>query len=506
MMTLPSFVKIPSLWLVLTLAVSASPGQDICNRPQYHFTAPSGWINDPVGLVFQQGEYHLFFQYTPQRQRVMVNTHWGHAVSCDLVHWEVLAPAIHPEDGCPAFSGSAVVDVHNTAGFQEGVERPLVAIYTGWGRGQCVAYSNDRGRNWTPYSGNPVLTLPGDALRSWAKTARDPKVFWYEPEKKWVMLLYQNLDGEKGHGFYTSLDLIQWEFQSHLAGFYVCPDLFQLSVDDNADHKKWVLLDWEKYVVGSFDGSRFVPESAPAPLDYGANFSANQTWNDIPASDGRRIQIAWLRGGAYPGMPFSQQLTFPCRLSLRKSGPTYALCRTPIEEIRLLYDGIHITRDVVSTPDKDHLAGIPGRLFDLEMELLTRETQTVAIRIGKQAIQYDPRLEQLHCSDQQGRLRSENDCVTIRLLIDRASLEVFGNEGEMCMSFCMPCQPDDLKLHIYGVDGGNVTVRSLKIRRLRSMYEHRPVEVVGFTEGKSAVHAGDVLYVACKNRTKRPLD
>jgi sucrose-6-phosphate hydrolase SacC (GH32 family) len=268
-------------------------------RPQFHFTAPAGWLNDPNGLVYHAGEYHLFFQHNPFGVN-WGNMTWGHAVSGDLVHWRALPNAIEPDRMGTIFSGSAVVDNGNTAGFQTGREPALVAIYTAAGGSspesdgqpftQCIASSNDRGLTWSKYERNPVLPhIVGEN--------RDPKVIWYAPGRFWVMALF--LDGES-FALFTSPDLKHWTRTQTLAiTGSECPDFFPLSVEGEPDEERWVFMAANgHYIVGTFDGARFVPETDACVLDFGANYYAMQTYSDIPAQDGRRIQIAWMAGGA----------------------------------------------------------------------------------------------------------------------------------------------------------------------------------------------------------------
>jgi fructan beta-fructosidase len=230
-------------------------------RPQFHFSSRRGWNNDPNGLVFSKGEYHLFYQHNPYGWS-WGNMHWGHAVSQDLVHWKELPIALYPRQfGDWAFSGSAVSDQANTAGFKSGGEDVLVAAFTSTGRGECLVYSNDRGRTWNEYEGNPVVR----------HTGRDPKLLWHSPTRKWVMAVYDEAEKVRYIAFYTSPDLKNWEFQSRIEGFYECPDLFELPVDRNPAMTRWVLTAASsEYVIGRFDGRKFTPESAKLPGQRGS--------------------------------------------------------------------------------------------------------------------------------------------------------------------------------------------------------------------------------------------
>lgn len=264
------------------------------SRPKYHFTAGRGWLNDPNGLVFLNGEYHLFFQHNPS-DVVWGNMHWGHAVSRDLLHWKELPIALYPKENDFCFSGSAVVDVHNIAGFQAGSEPPLLVFFTSTGRGECLAYSNDGGRTFTEYSGNPVVRHRG----------RDPKVIYHEPARSWIMAVYDEVNHV---AFHASKDLKHWTFQSRIHGFYECPDLFELN-------GRWVLMAANGfYSLGWFNGVDFVPDTLPRPLFYGDAY-AGQTFSSLD----RRVLIAWMRSDnrIYKGEPFCQQMTLPVELTLK---------------------------------------------------------------------------------------------------------------------------------------------------------------------------------------------
>jgi len=195
-------------------------------RPQFHFTPEKNWMNDPNGLVYYGGEYHLFYQYNPNGKE-WGYMHWGHAVSKDLIRWEHLPIAITPDEDskdknhATAFSGCAIVDEKNTAGLQQGDEKTLLIFYTSFECGQRLAYSNDKGRTWKKYDKNPLIPFEKD-------DARDPKVFFHQPSGNWVMVLYRKPEGDEakqGISIFTSKNLINWELQSHITGFYECPDL-----------------------------------------------------------------------------------------------------------------------------------------------------------------------------------------------------------------------------------------------------------------------------------------
>ena len=260
--------NIPFGILVVTLFTACGLGQDAASfteryRPQFHYTMTKGWINDPIGLVYYKGEYHLFNDHNPFStgfpggKASGEQSHWSHAISRDLVHWKHLPLAVIPDKLGACWSGSGVIDWKNSAGFQSGDDKTIVLAYTSAGNvfGQSLAYSNDRGRTWKKYKGNPVI-------KQIAGNNRDPKVFWLAPTKKWVQVLY--VKRGQAH-FFTSDDLKKWSEPVivKLAGFHECPDLFEMAVDDDKKNMKWVLYDARFYYwIGSFDGKAFKPESS----------------------------------------------------------------------------------------------------------------------------------------------------------------------------------------------------------------------------------------------------
>lgn len=294
------------------------------NRPQFHFTSRRGWNNDPNGLVYHEGRYHLFYQHNPY-ERDWGNLHWGHAVSPDLIHWEEWPVALYPDSLGLVFSGSAVVDYHNTAGFNKGDMPAMVAFYTSAAQKQvqCLAWSLDSGYSFVKYEGNPII----DSKDKWESgDTRDPKVFWYEPTKKWVMVLYE----KDGQSIYNSDNLKEWTYKSHTSGFYECPELFELPVDGDLSHTKWVMCGaGGTYMIGSFDGERFIPEYGK--FQYASSIYAPQTYNNTP--DGRRIQLSWGRV-SHPDMPFNSMITFPTELTLRSTPNGIRMYSFPIKELK----------------------------------------------------------------------------------------------------------------------------------------------------------------------------
>jgi len=443
-------------------------------RPQFHYTTVKGWINDPIGLVYYEGEYHLFNDHNPFSCRFPggktggEQSHWCHAISPDLVHWKHMPIAVYPDANGACWSGSGVVDWKNTTGFRTGKEPPLVLVHTSAGRtfGQSLAYSNDRGRTWTRYKGNTVL-------KQIAPSNRDPQVFWHEPTKKWVMVLYV----KKGSAhFYTSDDLKSWTpaSEARLAGYHECPDLFELPVDGDKRNTRWVLYDARfMYWIGSFDGRTFKPEAGPLKGEHGGNFYAAQTWS-CPAAGStepaniRRVQIGWMRGSNFPkkGMPFNQQMSFPCRLTLRKTGKGIRLFRYPIKEIETLHDKQFKLAGHTLRPGENPLAEVTGDLFDIDMEVEPGAAE-FGIRLHGQTIAYAG--GKVSCLGRTAGVSPAGGKLALRILVDRASIEVYANGGEVSLtSFFLP-KEKETGLELYA-KGGSVRVRSLTVTKLKSAW------------------------------------
>lgn len=439
-------------------------------RPQFHFSAKKNWLNDPNGLVFYAGEYHLFFQHNPFGIE-WGNMHWGHAVSKDLVHWEELPIALDPDEHGTCFSGSAVIDWNNTAGFQTGDEKVIVAIYTGAPvpevEGgpkftQCLAYSNDRGRTWTKYDKNPALEhiIGGN---------RDPKVQWHAPSGQWVMALY--LD-RQDYALFGSKDLKSWArlCDVHVPDCTECPDFFELHVDGDATQSKWLFLGANgNYLIGAFDGKTFTPESGPFRGDYGANFYAIQSYDDIPASDGRRIQIAWMNGGRYPEMPFNQQMSFPCELTLRTLPEGLRLCRWPVREIEGLRESEVALNDRAVGSGENVAADAKGELFDIEAEFGLGDAAESGLKVRGEEIVYSAKDATVSCLGKSAPLKPVDGHIRLRVLVDRTSLEVFGNGGAISMSSCFLPRSDERSVEAFA-RGGKVNVVSLRVHTLRSAW------------------------------------
>jgi sucrose-6-phosphate hydrolase SacC (GH32 family) len=376
--------------------------------------------------------------------------------------------AIHPDHLGTIFSGSAVIDVNNTAGFQTGDEKVLVCIYTSAGGRnpmssgqpftQSIAYSNDRGRTMTVYEGNPVLGHINGGNR-------DPKVIWHTPTAQWVMALY--LDDHE-MGFFTSKDLKSWEFQSKIKCFHECPELFALPVDGDKSNEKWILYGASgHYLIGHFDGKEFKSETDAIDFQYGNCFYASQTFTNIPESDGRRIQIAWGRV-KMPGMPFNQMMLFPVTLTLHSTEEGPRMFAEPIREIESLHGSKRQEKNNILKPDS-----ILGCLMDelAHLRAVVRPAGTAEIRfaIRDVPVTYNAAKQELSCQGKKATLKPVGGKIKLEILVDRTSIEIFGNNGRMYMPIGVILTDKPKSLEI-STKGGNTEVESLEVIQLRSAW------------------------------------
>jgi len=431
-------------------------------RQQFHFSPRIGWNNDPNGLVYYKGEYHLYFQHNPYGW-AWGNMHWGHAVSKDLVHWQELPIAIYPfKYGDWVYSGSAVVDKADTAGFKKGDEDVLVAAYTSTGRGESIAYSNDRGRTFTDFEGNPVVKHSG----------RDPKLIWYAPGKHWVMAVFDEVDKARGIAFYTSKDLKAWERQGRIEGYFECPEIFEIAADGDKSKTRWVVYAANgDYSVGMFDGKAFTDESGKNKFNYGNAFYASQTYSNIPEEDGRRIQIAWGRI-ATPGMPFNQCMLFPVELTLRTTDSGPRLFAEPVREIEKLRGRKHAWQGETLQPGagKNLLAGVGGELFEIRAEFEVGDAAEFGFNIRGTPVVYDVKGGQIVCKTAKAPLKPEGNRVRIQILVDRTSIEVFAGGGRVYMPVGV-VHPEDSKTLETTTTGGAAKVVRLEVYELKSAWE-----------------------------------
>jgi fructan beta-fructosidase len=440
------------------------------HRPHYHFTPVKGWMNDPNGLVYYKGEYHLFYQHYPD-STVWGPMHWGHAVSRDLLHWDHLPIALYPDSLGMIFSGSAVMDSNNTSGLGTPEKPPLIAVYTyhnpsreKQGRTdfqyQGLAFSVDKGRNWNKYTGNPILTGSGKT------DFRDPKVVWHAGTNQWIMIL-----AVKDHvEFYRSPDLLSWRYAGKFGEangshgrVWECPDLFELPVE-NTTEKKWVLLlsinpgapnggSGTQYFIGQFNGDTFEAETADTLwLDYGKDNYAGVTWSNIPANEERRLFMGWMSnweyGNVVPTRSWRSAMTIPRELVLTQTDAGLRLASRPAREF--LHAGVPMN----TTGNWREGMKLPASaLVSLR---ITRPDDTTRVKVifsnevnERIQIGLDGPANELFVDRTQAgshtfsatfagvhRAPRASSSATLELMVflDAASLEVFADGGTTCMT------------------------------------------------------------------------
>jgi fructan beta-fructosidase len=464
-------------------------------------------MNDPNGMVFHKGEYHLFYQFYPD-SNVWGPMHWGHAITKDLIHWQHLPIALYPDSLGLIFSGSAVVDHQNTSGFGTIENPPLVAIFTYHlmkgekaGRNdfqtQGIAFSLDDGRSWTKYAQNPVLKNPG------IKDFRDPKVFWHEPSKKWVMILavqdHVELFGSPNLKSWTKLNEFGLGVGAH-GGVWECPDLFPLKIDGA---EKWVMLvsinpgspnggSGTQYFIGEFDGTTFVNDNPPNKtlwIDYGRDNYAGVTWSNIPESDGRRIFLGWMSNWDYaqvlPTSVWRSAMTLPRELVLMKTSSGLRLASHPVKEIDTLVEKSHVMHDVLvkaqveltSSEMEDGQFEVQIELdsatkHDFSIELFNTKGEKLIIRysMAENSVLVDRTLTGRNdfspkfSSIDMGPRTITSYPVDIRFFADHSSVEIFMDNGLLVMTeIFFPSEPfTKLKIISNGIKIRMVNVRKIK--------------------------------------------
>jgi len=465
-------------------------------RPQFHFTPEHGWMNDPNGMVFLDGEYHVFYQYNPYGS-MSGNMHWGHAVSADMVSWTYLPVAIAPDSLGLIFSGSIVVDINNTSGFGRNA---MVAIYTSAGKvqAQSIAYSTDKGRTFTKYAHNPVLHNPGIV------DFRDPKVSWNEISKQWIMALAT----KQTITFYGSPNLKDWtklsEFGHGLGshdGVWECPDLFPLPYQGKI---KWVLLvsinpgspnggSSTQYFIGNFDGKKFTADALPYPLwlDNGRDNYAGVTFGNIPKSDGRRIFMGWMSNWDYanqvPTLNFRSAMTVPRELTLVHNGEHLILKGFPVKEVNSLRGkGKTVPNQAIKKMFSiNELFPQNKGAYEIEMTLKPlqskyfgfelRNSQAESLKFSFNLISKKLTINRENSGkiDFNAKFKSASTSPLvvkgtyhIRLLVDKSSAELFVNSGETAMTTLFFPTETMNKLDIFS-SGGSLKAEQITVYTIK---------------------------------------
>lgn len=496
--------KDDACWRGIVLADTFDTANREKYRPAFHHTPLYGWMNDPNGMFYKDGRWHLYYQYNPYGSKWQ-NMTWGHSVSDDLVNWEHLPEAIRPNGLGSVFSGSCAVDHDNTAGFGNDA---VIALYTSAGTSQMqsLASSTDGGLTFNVYLSNPVLTLESEA--------RDPKVFWNDSTKEWNMILAHALDHEML--VFTSPDMKSWTLQSSFGkglgaqgGVWECPDLFELPVA-GTDEKKWVLLcninpdgpfggSGTQYFVGDFDGKTFKADTDAAGnvptkwLDYGKDHYATVTWSDAP--DGRRVALGWMSNWQYaadvPTMQFRSANTLPREMGLFRApdGEVYA-SSSPSPELEALRGKLAAKVRKTTVGRKARSFALPsenGGICEILMDIEASKAKTVNIVLSnsqgeKVVMQYDPAAATLSFDRTQSGITDFSEGfpavtvtptheasgrIALRIFVDRSSMEVFGNDGEFVMTNLVFPRTPYTALSV-SAEGGNAKVENLRIYSLKS--------------------------------------
>ncbi|MCL6605134.1 MAG: GH32 C-terminal domain-containing protein [Paenibacillus sp.] len=480
-------------------------------RPGFHFSPPSNWANDPNGLVYYEGSYHLFYQYHPYSSK-WGPMHWGHAISEDLVHWKHAPIAMFPDEHGAIFSGCCVVDWNNSSGLFED-SHGLIAIFThadtnpetGQPRQrQSLAYSSDKGQTWHKYDGNPVLAE--DELIDF----RDPKVFWHPQSKRWVMVL---VAGDRAR-FYSSENLREWSLTGEFGkgegshdGVWECPDLFELPIDDTG-LSKWVLIisigdnpncpegSRTQYFIGEFDGNTFINDN-PADhimwLDHGRDNYAGVTWSDIPEQDGRRVIIGWMSNWKYanetPTDSWRGAMTLPRVLSLTKQGEDVTLTQLPVRDIEKLRKESMGWNGITVTQASPFMQNMNEDLLEIEADIDIRSGEEVHIGLKSSGLSeivigYDPKNQWLFIDRSNSgmtdfhpsfackhgaRMVSKNGKIKLQIWLDRNAVEVYADNGLVTLTDqIFPDAP--IEIVEVSTQSGQVVLNSLQIHTLKSIH------------------------------------
>ncbi|MCW3116020.1 MAG: Fructan beta-fructosidase [Chitinophagaceae bacterium] len=479
-------------------------------RPQFHFSPAKNWTNDPNGLVYLDGEYHLFYQYNPFGNE-WGHMSWGHAVSKDLVSWKQLPVAIAEEGNTMIFSGSCVIDKNNTAGFAtKPGQVAMVAVYTAHItlnnlkqdstlQNQHIAYSLDHGRTWTKYKGNPVLDLG-------RKDFRDPKVFWYEKGKKWIMTVV--FPHEHIVQLYSSPDLKQWTYMSDFGpagdinGIWECSDLLQVPVKGKTNQYKWVLLNsvstTMQYFIGEFDGKVFhneIPDGHIVRPDYGADFYAGITYNNLPAGS-LPVLIGWANNWSYAGsiptFPWKSIMSIPRTLQVTKINGEWALLEQPVAALKnyrlkpvqfenikfngsklLPVQGQQMEMEITMDPGRDDSCGIKfavGNSHYFTIGYAERSQELYIDRSNSGDTSFHPDFKNwLKTST---AIPENNNKIKLHIFFDKSIIEVFADDGQVVIT--EQIFPDEKnKAVVLTSTNGKTVFDHIKVWQLKSSWDLR---------------------------------
>jgi len=472
------------LFLFFKVNVFASPDKKLMNDescPQFHFSLSTPHLSDQNSLVYSEGVYHLFYRNNDLKKG---NKNWKHSVSRDLLHWDsspleaVPGESIGTKDSCIKFSGSVIVDKNNITGLREGDSPVFICFYTDNKFCQKMAYSTDDGCTWEKYDTDPLIPY------RFEENAENPKVFWYKPGNKYIMLISRKPDGDenlKGVSIYSSLDLLKWKYESHLPLDVRNPDLFCLPVNDSKTENRWIMTGYDgSYFIGEFDGHIFTPKFLRNRLDYGTDYFYPMVCDGLPENDGRIIQIGWINGGRDPKAYYNSQMAFPCELSLKKVDDKIKLIRKPISEISLLNkkESKFENKNVIPGLNKNILRGIKGDCLHIKGTFDIKTANTFALYLKYSSnkagidINYDIKGKKINCFNREVTLSPEDGKIKLEILLDRTSVEVFFNDGEIVITKGMVPDSESNGLYLYNT-GGELFIDNLQINSIRSVYDKK---------------------------------
>lgn len=459
------------------IKIISNPGMNICfeksdeikfrydgkYRPYVHFTASKGWINDPNGLVYYGGKYLMYFQHNPVAT-TWENMHWGGAVSDDLIHWQEIGDVLFPDKDGTMFSGSAIIDRKNLTGLQCGDEPVIIYFYTSAGNTsetsagktftQCLAYSNDGGKTLIKYDKNPII-------KNIVKENRDPKVIYYEPDDSYIMVLF--LDG---HNFaiLKSKNLFDWsQIQKvTMPEDWECPDFYPLCADDGKNIK-WVFsAAFDRYFIGSFDGSKFTVETEQKRLNFGNASYAAQSWSDLP--NGRRVRTAFA-SFVIPNNPFGSCLNIPQNMTVKTINNEMYLSALPVKEFETLYKNTDLRTAVAVNSNLPFIKIIQSKACDVSVSANSEKSFSLELFGLKISFNADDKI--LKCLDKSAPLKCDNGRVDLRIIFDTLYTEIFADFGTVFMGMTYI---GDSNLNRLCIESEDTIIHGISISELDSIH------------------------------------